>query len=68
MSLHDDFPPDARPREKLLARGAAALSDSELLALLLRTGTKGRGVLYMAADVLEAFGGLAGLFNASAED
>ena len=33
-----DLPADARPREKLLARGAAALSDTELLALLLRTG------------------------------
>ena len=67
MSLHD-LPTDARPREKLLARGAAALSDSELLALLLRTGTKGRGVLHMAADVLETFGGLAGLLNAGPED
>jgi hypothetical protein len=38
-----DLPPDARPREKLLARGAGALSDVELLALLLRTGIKGKG-------------------------
>jgi len=67
MSLHH-LPPDARPREKLLARGAAALSDSELLALLLRTGTAGRGVLHMAADVLAAFGGLSGLLNAGADD
>ncbi|MDR0479067.1 MAG: hypothetical protein LBH31_04560, partial [Burkholderiaceae bacterium] len=52
----------------MLARGAAAWSDSELLALLLRTGTKGRGVLHMAADVLAAFGGLSGLLNASADD
>jgi hypothetical protein len=36
-----DLPADARPREKLLARGPGALSDTELLALLLRTGTKG---------------------------
>jgi len=67
MSLHQ-LPPDARPREKLLARGAAALSDSELLALLLRTGTAGRGVLHMASDVLAAFGGLSGLLNAGADD
>ena len=40
-----DLPPDARPREKLLARGAGALSDAELLALLLRTGIKGKGAL-----------------------
>ncbi|MDR2990925.1 MAG: DNA repair protein RadC [Burkholderiaceae bacterium] len=67
MSLHH-LPLDARPREKLLARGAAALSDSELLALLLRTGTAGRGVLHMAADVLAACGGLSGLLNAGADD
>jgi DNA repair protein RadC len=67
MSLNE-LPPDMRPREKLLMRGAVSLSDSELLALLLRTGTKGRGVLYMAADVLAAFGGLSGLLNAGADD
>lgn len=63
-----DLPPDARPREKLLARGAGALSDAELLALLLRTGTAGRGVLQMAQEVLHAFGGVAGLLHASADD
>jgi DNA repair protein RadC len=62
------LPPDARPREKLLARGAAALSDAELLALLLRTGTAGRGVLQMAQEVLDAFGGVAGMLHASADD
>ncbi len=67
MSLKD-LPADARPREKLLARGAAALSDTELLALLLRTGTAGRGVLQMAQEVLDAFGGIAGLLHASADD
>ena len=50
-----DLPPDARPREKLLARGAGALSDAELLALLLRTGTAGRGVLQMAQELLAQF-------------
>ena len=60
------LPPDAMPREKLLARGAAALSDAELLALLLRTGTAGRTVLIMAQEVLEHCGGIAGLLNASA--
>ena len=63
-----DLPPDARPREKLLARGPGALSDAELLALLLRTGTAGRGVLQMAQEVLDAFGGLAGLLHADADD
>ena len=63
-----DLPPDARPREKLLARGPGALGDAELLALLLRTGTAGRGVLQMAQELLDAFGGLAGLLHAGADD
>ena len=67
MSLKS-LPPDARPREKLLARGPAALGDAELLAILLRTGTTGRGVLQMAQEVLNAFGGLHGLLQASGED
>ena len=48
-----DLPPDARPREKLLARGPGALSDAELLALLLRTGIQGKGVLQMAHELLQ---------------
>ena len=63
-----DLPADAQPREKLLARGAAALSDTELLALLLRTGTRGRGVLQMAEEVLTEFDGLAGLLHAQGDD
>lgn len=72
-----DLPPDARPREKLLARGPGALSDVELLALLLRTGIKGKGVLQMAQELLEikpraeaaaGFDGIAGLLNATADD
>lgn len=63
-----DLPADARPREKLLARGASALSDTELLALLLRTGTAGRGVFQLAGEVLERFGGLAGLLHAGGEE
>ena len=58
-----DLPADARPREKLLARGPASLSDTELLALLLRTGTAQRGVLHMADEVLKKFGGIAGLLH-----
>jgi DNA repair protein RadC len=56
-----DLPAAERPREKLLARGAAVLADAELLALLLRTGTRGTGVLALAEQVLEASGGFAGL-------
>ncbi|ROZ72097.1 DNA repair protein RadC [Ramlibacter sp. WS9] len=67
MSLNT-LPADARPREKLLARGPASLSDPELLALLLRTGTPGRGVLQMAQEVLDSFGGIAGLLHTTADD
>jgi len=62
------LPPDARPREKLLQHGAASLSDPELLALLLRTGFKGQGVLQMAGHVLERFGGFAELLHAQVAD
>jgi DNA repair protein RadC len=58
-----DLPLDQRPREKLLARGAAALADAELLALLLRTGLKGTGVLALAEAVLQQVGGFTGLLN-----
>ncbi|MFN7693643.1 MAG: RadC family protein [Burkholderiales bacterium] len=60
----DHLPPSSRPREKLMAQGASALSDAELLALLLRTGIAGRGVLYMAQDLLDKLGGVAGLLHA----
>ena len=72
-----DLPPDARPREKMLALGPASLSDVELLALLLRTGIKGKGVLQMADELLKlkpaagtdaGFDGIAGLLNATTDD
>jgi DNA repair protein RadC len=62
------LPADARPREKLLARGAGALADAELLALLLRTGVAGHGVLQLAQSLLDRFGGLAGLLHARVDD
>lgn len=61
-----DLPADQRPREKLLARGAAALTDAELLALLLRTGYRGHGVMALATDVLQV-GGFAALLQATPE-
>ena len=61
------LPADARPREKLLARGAGALADAELLALLLRTGVPGQGVLALAQSLIERFGGLAGLLETGAD-
>jgi DNA repair protein RadC len=54
-------PPSDRPRERLGALGAAALSDAELLALLLGTGTAREGVLDVATRVLAAVGGLGAL-------
>jgi len=63
-----DLPPDARPREKLLARGAGALGDAELLALLLRTGLAGKSVLQLAQELLDEFSGIAGLLHAGADD
>ena len=76
-----DLPTDAQPREKLLARGPSALADAELLAILLRTGIVGKGVLQMAQELLDppgidpatgsitgGFGGIAGLLHTSAAD
>ena len=63
-----DIPADARPREKLLANGAGALADAELIALLLRTGLKGISVLQLAQQMLDRFGGIQGLLHAQADD
>ena len=65
--LLKDLPEDARPREKLLARGAGALSDAELFALLLRTGIPGKNALQMGQELLDDFGGVAGLLHAGPE-
>jgi DNA repair protein RadC len=67
MNPLQHLPADARPREKLLARGATALADAELLALLLRTGLPGHGVLQLAQSLLDRFNGLAGLLQADAD-
>ena len=65
--LLKDLPQDARPREKLLARGPGALSDAELLALLLRTGLPGKNALQMGQELLDQFGGVAGLLHTGAD-
>ena len=65
--LLKDLPEDARPREKLLARGPGALSDAELLALLLRTGLPGKNALQMGQELLDKFGGVAGLLHTGAD-
>jgi DNA repair protein RadC len=61
-----DWPTGERPREKLLARGPAALSDAELIAILIRTGTRGRSAVDLGRDLLGHFGGLRPLAEASA--
>lgn len=66
--LLKDLPEDARPREKLLARGPGALGDAELLALLLRTGLPGKNALQMGQELLDTFGGVAGLLHTTADD
>jgi DNA repair protein RadC len=63
MSIKD-LPADARPREKLLTRGPQALSDVELLAILLRTGMAGKNVFQLSEELLGP-DGIAGLLNAS---
>jgi DNA repair protein RadC len=57
-----------QPRERLLARGPAALSDAELVALLLRTGTAGSSALDVAHGLIGRFGGIAGLLAAPAAE
>jgi DNA repair protein RadC len=62
-----DWPADERPREKLLAQGAQALSDAELLAIFLRVGVTGKSAVDLARDLLTGFGSLNGIFTASRE-
>ena len=59
-----DWPLAERPREKLLAKGAEALSDAELLAIFLRTGAPGKTAVDLARDVLQSTGGLRTLMAA----
>lgn len=61
-----DWPEAERPREKLLAHGAAALSDAELLALFLRVGIKGQTAVDLARNLLGHFGTLTALCSAPA--
>lgn len=63
MSIRD-WPVAERPREKLLERGAASLSDAELLAIFLRTGVQGHSAVDLARHLLVRFGGLRGLLEA----
>jgi len=67
MSIRN-WPAAERPREKLLARGAGALSDAELLAIFLRTGVAGRSALDLARDLVAFHGGLRPLLAAGEDE
>jgi DNA repair protein RadC len=59
-----DWPLAERPRERLLAKGAQTLSDAELLAVVLRTGMRGKSAVDLGRELLSRFKGIAGLFGA----
>jgi DNA repair protein RadC len=59
-----DWPAAERPRERLLEHGAASLSDAELLAVLLRTGVRGKSAVELARELLAEFGGIRKLLEA----
>lgn len=57
-----------RPREKLLNKGAHSLSDAELLAIFLRTGTRGKNVIELSREIIQHFGSLKKLFAATEKE
>ena len=63
-----ELPPHERPREKLLARGIDSLTDAEVLAILLRTGTAGKNAVALAQDLLAQYGSLAQLARTPAHE
>jgi DNA repair protein RadC len=63
-----EMPPEERPREKLAAHGASALTDPELIAILLRTGVVGTNVLEVARHLLKEFGSLGGLSRCGVDE
>lgn len=62
-----ELPIDDRPREKLRLRGVQSLTDTELIAILLRTGTKGKSVIQVAQDLIQKVGGLNNLTSQTSE-
>jgi DNA repair protein RadC len=67
LRIHD-LPVSERPRERLAEKGAEALTHAELIAILLRTGLRGRSAIEIAQELLHKFGSLNGLERASLED
>src|SRR5882762_5981601 len=62
-----EWPLDERPREKLLLRGVTALSDAELVAVLLRSGVRGKSAVDLARDLLTQYQGVTHMLEAGAE-
>ena len=67
LKIHE-IPKDERPREKLAAHGARALTDAELIAILLRTGVSGANAVEVARQLLEKYGSLTGLSRCSVDE
>jgi DNA repair protein RadC len=63
-----DLPPELRPRERLLAKGATALTDAELIAILLRTGIGGMSAIELGQSLIDRFGSLSQLLAATAPE
>lgn len=63
-----DFPEDERPREKLLQYGADSLSTAELMAIIIRTGSRTHTAVSLSQEILATFGGLAALIHLSPEE
>jgi DNA repair protein RadC len=63
-----DWPLQERPRERLLALGAASLADAELLAILIRTGIKGKSAVDVARQLLGRFGSVSALLEAGPDN
>src|SRR5438067_12415622 len=63
-----ELPEEDRPREKLLKRGADALTNHELIAILLRTGVRGKNAVEVGGEILEKYKTLSGLTQTSASE
>ena len=68
MTSIKQWPKQERPREKLIKQGSSSLSDSELLAIFLRTGCQGVDVVSLSRQLLSEFGSLRALFSANETD
>jgi DNA repair protein RadC len=63
-----EMPQNERPREKLAAHGASALTDPELIAILLRTGVEGKNAVEVGRELLEKYGSLTGLSRCTIDE